>query len=224
MGKPKPGVIGSAPTPRRGSVPAVPNCYHVCSSRGQKIWSLKRKDAGETWGCPTSLEKAGGRNSKRLLRAPRAGSPQIPRVQGANSTPGSGKRTKQVGGLGLGCHPALPAHCHFCGLRRPSPCRNLTPHGPAAGRQPFHLWGLGEGDSEWLVPSKQAQPQGLAAGRDSPRPRSSLEGRGGPLGAPIPASRPESLPAGGAPRFWTWPVLRDSEGIPRAQASLGKAH
>lgn len=100
------------------------------------------------WRVPTCREKPGGREPHLAA----AVSPQLPGAQGESATPGLGKRTKQVGGLGLGMPPSSPSAVSFlwfqaasapAGIPRPTA---LPGAGPALPRL-----GTGQGAASGLI-------------------------------------------------------------------------
>ena len=70
-------------------------------------------------------------------------SPQIPRTQGESTAPSLGKRTEQVGGLGLEIPPSSPSTVSLLWFQAASAPAGISRPTLASRKAASHLWGLG---------------------------------------------------------------------------------
>ena len=98
-----------------------------------------------TTSAPRGSQPTGRSLGKELHLAAReqAVSLQIPRTQGESTAPSLGKRTEQVGGLGLEIPPSSPSTVSLLWFQAASAPAGISRPTLASRKAASHLWGLG---------------------------------------------------------------------------------
>lgn len=133
-------------THERGYVPAVRKWCRICKSRGRQISTPFR---------PRGSQLVGRRQGEEphLAAGGRSGSvnSQLPGARGEHATPSLGKRTKRVGGLGLGMPPSSPSAGSFLWFQAAS-AGAWIPHSTAASsKAALPFWGIERGQQVCLL-------------------------------------------------------------------------